>query len=78
MKRGEVVFEAARSRRIPILMGTPGGDQKRTVQIVADSIPDLPDLGLIDKELATSGAGNPKVEQMIRDSTKALSNLSLQ
>ncbi|XP_074008363.1 histone deacetylase 11 isoform X1 [Numenius arquata] len=60
VKRDEVVFKAARSRRIPILMVTSGGYQKRTARIIADSILNLHNLGLIDKELATSGAGNPK------------------
>lgn len=78
VKRDEVVFKAARRRRIPILMVTSGGYQKRTARIIADSILNLHNLGLIDKELATSGAGNPKVEQMIRDSAKDLTNLSLQ
>ncbi|KAM6256484.1 histone deacetylase 11 isoform 3-T3 [Porphyrio hochstetteri] len=78
VKRDEVVFKAARSRRIPILMVTSGGYQKRTARIIADSILNLHNLGLIDKELVSSGAGNPKVEQMIRDSTKDLTNLSLQ
>ncbi|XP_061863964.1 histone deacetylase 11 isoform X3 [Colius striatus] len=78
VKRDEVVFKAARSRRIPILMVTSGGYQKRTARIIADSILNLHNLGLIDKELATSGAENPRVEQMIRDSAKDFSNLSLQ
>uniref|UniRef100_A0A663EMU7 Histone deacetylase 11 n=1 Tax=Aquila chrysaetos chrysaetos TaxID=223781 RepID=A0A663EMU7_AQUCH len=78
VKRDEVVFKAARRRRIPILMVTSGGYQKRTARIIADSILNLHNLGLIDKELATSGAENPKVEQMIRDSAKDLTNLSLQ
>ncbi|XP_064930964.1 histone deacetylase 11 isoform X3 [Columba livia] len=60
VKRDEVVFKAARRRRIPILMVTSGGYQKRTARIIADSILNLHSLGLIDKELAASGAGNPK------------------
>ncbi|XP_009320255.1 PREDICTED: histone deacetylase 11 isoform X2 [Pygoscelis adeliae] len=78
VKRDEVVFKAARSRRIPILMVTSGGYQKRTARIIADSILNLHNLGLIDKELVTSGAENPKVEQMIRETAKGLTNLSLQ
>eukprot|EP00075_Anas_platyrhynchos_P034147 XP_027323400.1 histone deacetylase 11 isoform X5 [Anas platyrhynchos] len=50
VKRDEVVFKAARSRRIPILMVTSGGYQKRTARIIADSILNLHNLGLIDKE----------------------------
>ncbi|XP_075795787.1 histone deacetylase 11 isoform X5 [Pelodiscus sinensis] len=60
VKRDEVVFKAARSHRIPILMVTSGGYQKRTARIIADSILNLHNLGLIDKELATSEAENPK------------------
>ncbi|XP_021264988.1 histone deacetylase 11 isoform X2 [Numida meleagris] len=78
VKRDEVVFKAARRRGIPILMVTSGGYQKRTARIIADSILNLHNLGLIDKELAAGGAENPKVEQMIRDSVTDLTNLSLQ
>nr|XP_006125886.1 histone deacetylase 11 isoform X2 [Pelodiscus sinensis] len=78
VKRDEVVFKAARSHRIPILMVTSGGYQKRTARIIADSILNLHNLGLIDKELATSEAENPKVELMIRESIVDLTNLSLQ
>ncbi|EMP38518.1 Histone deacetylase 11 [Chelonia mydas] len=60
VKRDEAVFRAARSHRIPILMVTSGGYQKRTARIIADSILNLHNLGLIDKELATSEAKNPK------------------
>uniref|UniRef100_A0A8C3S6H5 Histone deacetylase domain-containing protein n=1 Tax=Chelydra serpentina TaxID=8475 RepID=A0A8C3S6H5_CHESE len=60
VKRDEAVFRAARSHRIPILMVTSGGYQKRTARIIADSILNLHNLGLIDKELATSDAKNPK------------------
>uniref|UniRef100_A0A8C8S6Z3 Histone deacetylase 11 n=1 Tax=Pelusios castaneus TaxID=367368 RepID=A0A8C8S6Z3_9SAUR len=78
VKRDEVVFRAARSHRIPILMVTSGGYQKRTARIIADSILNLHNLGLIDKELTTSEAENPKVELMIRESILDLTNLSLQ
>ncbi|XP_029768929.1 histone deacetylase 11 isoform X3 [Terrapene carolina triunguis] len=78
VKRDEAVFRAARSHRIPILMVTSGGYQKRTARIIADSILNLHNLGLIDKELATSEAKNPKVELMIRESILDLTNLSLQ
>ncbi|XP_040447225.1 histone deacetylase 11 isoform X3 [Falco naumanni] len=78
VKRDEVVFKAARSRRIPILMVTSGGYQKRTARIIADSILNLHNLGLIDKEQATCAVQSPKLEQMIRDSAKDLTNLSLQ
>ncbi|XP_014452316.1 histone deacetylase 11 isoform X2 [Alligator mississippiensis] len=72
VKRDEIVFMAARSRRIPILMVTSGGYQKRTARIIADSILNLHNLRLINKELATRGAENPKVELMIRGSSSDL------
>ncbi|XP_031464538.1 histone deacetylase 11 isoform X1 [Phasianus colchicus] len=50
VKRDEVVFKAARSRGIPILMVTSGGYQKRTARIIADSILNLHNLGLIDNQ----------------------------
>ncbi|XP_019392505.1 PREDICTED: histone deacetylase 11 isoform X1 [Crocodylus porosus] len=74
VKRDEIVFMAARSRRIPILMVTSGGYQKRTARIIADSILNLHNLRLIDNELATRGAENPKVELMIRGSSSDLTN----
>ncbi|XP_039401988.1 histone deacetylase 11 isoform X2 [Mauremys reevesii] len=61
VKRDEAVFRAARNHRIPILMVTSGGYQKRTARIIADSILNLHNLKLIDKELATSEAKNPKI-----------------
>lgn len=78
VKRDEVVFRAARSRRIPILMVTSGGYQKRTARIIADSILNLHSLGLLDRERAACGVGSSSVDQMIRDSAKDFSNLSLQ
>ncbi|XP_040264183.1 histone deacetylase 11 [Bufo bufo] len=47
IKRDEIVFSIARSRSIPILMVTSGGYQKRTARIIADSIINLHNLGLI-------------------------------
>nr|XP_006817070.1 PREDICTED: histone deacetylase 11-like isoform X2 [Saccoglossus kowalevskii] len=41
IERDQIVFEAARSRKIPILMVTSGGYQKRTARIIADSILNL-------------------------------------
>ncbi|XP_073448513.1 histone deacetylase 11 [Aquarana catesbeiana] len=49
IKRDEIVFSIARSRSIPILMVTSGGYQKRTARIIADSILNLHNLGLIGK-----------------------------
>lgn len=50
MKRDEVVFRLVRAHQIPILMVTSGGYQKRTARIIADSILNLHDLGLIGLE----------------------------
>ncbi|XP_069592917.1 histone deacetylase 11-like isoform X2 [Ranitomeya imitator] len=47
IKRDEIVFTIARSRSIPILMVTSGGFQPRTARIIADSIINLHNLGLI-------------------------------
>ncbi|XP_077308317.1 histone deacetylase 11 isoform X2 [Lithobates pipiens] len=52
IKRDEIVFSIARSRSIPILMVTSGGYQKRTARIIADSILNLHNLGLIGKASA--------------------------
>ncbi|XP_072277135.1 histone deacetylase 11 isoform X5 [Pyxicephalus adspersus] len=52
IKRDEIVFSIARSRSIPILMVTSGGYQKRTARIIADSILNLHNLGLIDSASA--------------------------
>ncbi|XP_026573679.1 histone deacetylase 11 [Pseudonaja textilis] len=52
IERDEIVFRAARKHRIPILMVTSGGYQKRTARIIADSLLNLHHLGLIDHELA--------------------------
>nr|XP_020836904.1 histone deacetylase 11 isoform X1 [Phascolarctos cinereus] len=48
IKRDEMVFRAARSQNIPIFMVTSGGYQKHTARIIADSILNLYNLGLID------------------------------
>ncbi|XP_036593562.1 histone deacetylase 11 isoform X2 [Trichosurus vulpecula] len=48
IKRDELVFRAARSHNIPIFMVTSGGYQKHTARIIADSILNLYNLGLID------------------------------
>ncbi|XP_021096111.1 histone deacetylase 11 isoform X3 [Heterocephalus glaber] len=47
LKRDELVFRVVRAHQIPILMVTSGGYQKRTARIIADSILNLHDLGLI-------------------------------
>ncbi|XP_058023545.1 histone deacetylase 11 isoform X2 [Ahaetulla prasina] len=61
IERDEIVFRAARKHRIPILMVTSGGYQKRTARIIADSLLNLHHLGLIDHELATREAGSTKI-----------------
>ncbi|XP_072454352.1 histone deacetylase 11 isoform X5 [Notamacropus eugenii] len=48
IKRDEMVFQAARNHNIPILMVTSGGYQKHTARIIADSILNLYNMGLID------------------------------
>ncbi|XP_048345962.1 LOW QUALITY PROTEIN: histone deacetylase 11 [Sphaerodactylus townsendi] len=70
IERDEIVFRAAKKHRIPILMVTSGGYQKRTARIIADSIINLHNLGLIDKELVHGEAGNPRVDLMIREGKK--------
>ncbi|KAG8127850.1 putative Histone deacetylase 11 protein [Naja naja] len=60
IERDEIVFRAARKHRIPILMVTSGGYQKRTARIIADSLLNLHHLGLIDHELAAQEAGSTK------------------
>ncbi|XP_049427540.1 histone deacetylase 11 [Epinephelus fuscoguttatus] len=51
VKRDEIVFSAARRRGIPILMVTSGGYQKKTARIIADSILNLHQQGLIGAEV---------------------------
>ncbi|CAG0907070.1 unnamed protein product [Darwinula stevensoni] len=48
IKRDEMVFREAYSRRIPIVMVTSGGFQRRAAAVIGDSI-----LNLRDKELIT-------------------------
>ncbi|XP_068939872.1 histone deacetylase 11 [Petaurus breviceps papuanus] len=48
IKRDELVFRAARNHNIPIFMVTSGGYQKHTARIIADSILNLYNMGLID------------------------------
>uniref|UniRef100_A0A8C5RYB0 Histone deacetylase 11 n=1 Tax=Laticauda laticaudata TaxID=8630 RepID=A0A8C5RYB0_LATLA len=67
IERDEIVFRAARKHKIPILMVTSGGYQKRTARIIADSLLNLHHLGLIDHELAAREAGSIKVELMSKE-----------
>ncbi|XP_053545370.1 LOW QUALITY PROTEIN: histone deacetylase 11 [Bombina bombina] len=66
IKRDEIVFSIAKSYHVPILMVTSGGYQKRTARIIADSILNLHNLGLIDKTLATREMDNANIELMIK------------
>lgn len=47
IKRDEFVFSKAREQNIPIVMLTSGGYLKKTARIIATSIINLHDLGLI-------------------------------
>ncbi|XP_053810132.1 histone deacetylase 11 isoform X2 [Vidua chalybeata] len=78
VKRDEVVFRAARSRGVPVLMVTSGGYQKRTARIIADSILNLHSLGLLGRERPACALGSPSLAHMVRDSARDFSNLSLQ
>ncbi|KAJ9588992.1 hypothetical protein L9F63_017687 [Diploptera punctata] len=49
IRRDELVFMKARERRVPIVMLTSGGYLKKTARIIADSIQNLHDVGLISK-----------------------------
>ncbi|KAL1790635.1 histone deacetylase 11 [Sigmodon hispidus] len=61
VKRDEVVFRLVRAHDIPILMVTSGGYQKRTARIIADSILNLHDLGLIGPEFPCVSAHNSNI-----------------
>lgn len=48
IRRDQIVFMKARERRIPIVMLTSGGYQRCTARIIAESIINLHDIGLIN------------------------------
>lgn len=73
-----MVFRAARSRGIPVLMVTSGGYQKRTARIIADSILNLHSLGLLHGDSPACALGSPSLQHMVRDAAKDFSSLSLQ
>nr|CAD7203368.1 unnamed protein product [Timema douglasi] len=50
VRRDELVFTKARQRKIPIVMLTSGGYLKKTARIIADSILNLNQKGLISKK----------------------------
>uniref|UniRef100_A0ABK0KYX2 Histone deacetylase 11 n=4 Tax=Rattus norvegicus TaxID=10116 RepID=A0ABK0KYX2_RAT len=66
VKRDEVVFRVVRAHDIPILMVTSGGYQKRTARIIADSILNLHDLGLIGPEFPYVPARNSSIPLLSR------------
>lgn len=47
IRRDQLVFMKARERRVPIVMLTSGGYKPMTARLVADSIINLHDIGLI-------------------------------
>ncbi|KAM9859214.1 histone deacetylase 11 [Aulostomus maculatus] len=63
--RDELVFRAARQRGIPILMVTSGGYQKKTARIIADSILNLQQQGLIGTEVLEGEGSSPMVTSMM-------------
>ncbi|CAH1783533.1 unnamed protein product, partial [Owenia fusiformis] len=52
IERDQIVFQKARTCGIPIMMVTSGGYQKDTARIIADSVLNLHQLGLINCEAA--------------------------
>ncbi|XP_058856091.1 histone deacetylase 11-like isoform X1 [Acipenser ruthenus] len=76
IKRDEILFKAARRRKIPILMVTSGGYQKRTARIIADSIINLHNLGLVDCDSAASEARPSQVPFMMSKSISSAAALS--
>nr|XP_020488397.1 histone deacetylase 11 [Labrus bergylta]XP_029132940.1 histone deacetylase 11 [Labrus bergylta] len=65
VKRDEIVFRAARRRGIPILMVTSGGYQKKTARIIADSILNLHQQGLIGAEALEAEGSSSLVTSMM-------------
>ncbi|XP_019941959.2 histone deacetylase 11 [Paralichthys olivaceus] len=71
VKRDEIVFRAARRRGIPILMVTSGGYQKKTARIIADSILNLHQQGLIGAEALEGEGSSLPVTSMLSHSGPA-------
>lgn len=71
VKRDEIVFRAARRRGIPILMVTSGGYQKKTARIIADSILNLHQQGLIRAESLEGEGSSLPVTSMVCSSASA-------
>ncbi|XP_068703336.1 histone deacetylase 11-like isoform X1 [Montipora capricornis] len=55
IERDQIVFEEANKRGIPLFMLTSGGYQRRTARIIADSILNLREQGLISCNYSDSG-----------------------
>ncbi|CAJ1051860.1 histone deacetylase 11 [Xyrichtys novacula] len=68
VKRDEIVFRAARRRDIPILMVTSGGYQKKTARIIADSILNLHQQGLIGAEALDAEGSSSLMTSMMSTS----------
>ncbi|XP_062250620.1 histone deacetylase 11 [Platichthys flesus] len=71
VKRDEIVFRTARRRGIPILMLTSGGYQKKTARIIADSILNLHQQGLIGAEALEGEGSSLQVTSMLSHSRHA-------
>ncbi|KAG7495175.1 hypothetical protein JOB18_045532 [Solea senegalensis] len=74
VKRDEIVFRAARRRGIPVLMVTSGGYQKKTARIIADSILNLHQQGLIGAEALQGEGSSSLVTSMMCRAGPAASN----
>ncbi|XP_058488796.1 histone deacetylase 11 isoform X2 [Solea solea] len=74
VKRDEIVFRAARRRGIPVLMVTSGGYQKKTARIIADSILNLHQQGLIGAEALQGEGSSSLVTSMMCHAGPAASN----
>ncbi|KXJ10690.1 histone deacetylase 11 [Exaiptasia diaphana] len=55
IERDQIVFQEARNKSIPVVMVTSGGYQKKTARIIADSILNLHEMGLISCNYSESG-----------------------
>lgn len=71
IRRDEIVFRAARRRGIPILMVTSGGYQKKTARIIADSIINLHQQGLIGAESLEGEGSSSLVTALMRSTVSA-------
>ncbi|XP_062056584.1 histone deacetylase 11 isoform X3 [Lepus europaeus] len=68
VKRDELVFRMVRGHQVPILMVTSGGYQKRTARIIADSILNLYNLGLIgppSRDVSAQSSDSPLLPPVV-------------